>query len=112
MCGSILDGLVGGIQRKCFHLEMIQAQQTRSHQVHLPSPMMGGDELPEDYHKPQGFRVKLSPTDPAEAEHLFGALAENGTVCAPLAPTFWAERFGMLDDQFGVPWMINCEKCP
>ena len=28
----------------------------------------------------------------------------------PLAPTFWAERFGMLTDRFGIPWMINCEK--
>jgi PhnB protein len=25
----------------------------------------------------------------------------------PLAPTFWAERFGMLVDRFGVPWLIN-----
>ena len=27
----------------------------------------------------------------------------------PLGPTFWAARFGMFTDQFGVPWMINCE---
>ncbi len=74
--------------------------------------LMGGDELPEDYAKPQGFHVTLNPTDPVEAERLFAALAENGTVRAPLAPTFWAERFGMLDDQFGVPWMMNCEKHP
>ena len=74
--------------------------------------LMGGDELPEDYHRPQGFHVTLNPTDPAEAERLFAALAENGTVRAPLGPTFWAQRFGMLDDQFGVPWMVNCEKQP
>ncbi|CAA9289224.1 PhnB protein; putative DNA binding 3-demethylubiquinone-9 3-methyltransferase domain protein [uncultured Coleofasciculus sp.] len=24
--------------------------------------------------------------------------------------TFWAARFGMLVDQFGIPWMINCDK--
>jgi PhnB protein len=23
---------------------------------------------------------------------------------------FWAFRFGMLTDRFGIPWMINCEK--
>ena len=26
-----------------------------------------------------------------------------------LEKTFWAERFGMVIDRFGVPWMINCE---
>jgi PhnB protein len=28
----------------------------------------------------------------------------------PISETFWAVRFGMLIDRFGVPWMINCEK--
>jgi PhnB protein len=28
----------------------------------------------------------------------------------PIQETFWAQRFGMLTDQFGTPWMINCEK--
>jgi PhnB protein len=26
-----------------------------------------------------------------------------------LEKTFWAERFGMLVDRFGIPWLINCE---
>jgi uncharacterized glyoxalase superfamily protein PhnB len=45
-----------------------------------------------------------------EAERIFKALAENGTVQMPLQETFWALRFGVLADQFGVPWLINCEK--
>ena len=36
--------------------------------------------------------------------------AEGGNVTMPLEQTFWAERFGMLVDRFGIPWMINCEK--
>ncbi len=28
----------------------------------------------------------------------------------PIAETFWAVRFGMLVDRFGIPWMVNCEK--
>jgi PhnB protein len=28
----------------------------------------------------------------------------------PIAETFWAQRFGMLTDQFGIPWMVNCER--
>jgi PhnB protein len=27
-----------------------------------------------------------------------------------LQETFWAAKFGMLTDQFGISWMINCEK--
>jgi len=27
----------------------------------------------------------------------------------PFEKTFWAERFGMLTDRFGVSWMVNCE---
>jgi uncharacterized glyoxalase superfamily protein PhnB len=45
----------------------------------------------------------------AEAERIFQALSENGKVHTPIGQTFWAERFGMLVDQFGIPWMVNCE---
>jgi len=48
--------------------------------------------------------------DAAEAERIFHALAENGVVQFALQETFWAVRFGMLVDQFGTPWMINCGK--
>ena len=54
--------------------------------------------------------MTLGIADPAEAERVFHALAANGTVCMPIEETFWAVRFGMLIDQFGTPWMINCEK--
>ena len=45
----------------------------------------------------------------AEAESLFKSLSEKGTIVMPIQETFWATRFGMLVDQFGIPWMINCE---
>jgi PhnB protein len=45
---------------------------------------------------------------PTEAERIFHALAEHGQIVAPLEKTFWAERFGMVVDRFGVQWMINC----
>ena len=72
--------------------------------------LMGADTPPDHYQKPQGFSVTLGMQDPAEAERVFHALAENGTVQMPLQETFWAARFGMLIDRFGIPWMINCEK--
>ncbi len=72
--------------------------------------LMGSDAPPGRYEKPGGFSVSLGIGDPAEAERVFHALAENGTVRMPFGETFWALRFGMLVDQFGIPWMINCEK--
>jgi PhnB protein len=52
--------------------------------------------------------VSLGIEDQAEAERIFHALEENGKVTMPLQQNFWAVRFGMLIDQFGKPWMINC----
>ncbi len=72
--------------------------------------LMGGDVRPEQYEKPKGFQVLLGIDDPVDAERIFQALAENGTVQMPLQKTFWAVRFGVLVDQFGVPWGINCEQ--
>jgi len=72
--------------------------------------LTGADAPPELYQKPQGFSVLLGVDEAAEAERIFKVLAEGGTIQMPLQETFWALRFGMLIDQFGTPWMINCHR--
>jgi PhnB protein len=72
--------------------------------------LMASDAPPPMYEKPQGFYVALHFKDTAEAERIFAALAEGGTVKMPLEETFWATRFGMCVDRFGTPWMVNCDK--
>jgi PhnB protein len=72
--------------------------------------LMGADAPPASYRKPQGFSVALHIAEPAEADRVFGALAEGGIVQMPIQETFWAHRFGMLVDRFGTPWMVNCGK--
>jgi PhnB protein len=72
--------------------------------------LMGSDCPPDRHEKMQGFSVTLNVKEPKEAERVFNALAEGGTVRMPLEETFWAVKFGMLTDRFGTPWMINCEK--
>ena len=72
--------------------------------------LMGSDAPPDYFEKPQGFSVNLQFEDVAEAERVFLALAEGGTVRMPLQETFWAKRFGMFVDHFGIPWMINCSE--
>ena len=73
--------------------------------------LMGSDGAPsQPYEGIKGCAMTLSVGSDAEAERAFKALAQNGKVTMPLDATFWASRFGMLVDQFGVAWMVMCEK--
>lgn len=54
----------------------------------------------------QGFSLTLTAPDEAKADQLFAALAKGGQVQMPMAKTFFAPRFGMVADRFGVSWMI------
>jgi len=72
--------------------------------------LQGADAPPETYRRPQGFSVMLNVGSVVEAENIFNALASDGNVQIPLQESFWAARFGVLVDQFGTPWTINCGK--
>ncbi len=75
------------------------------------SVLMASDAPPErSAGRPQGFSVNISLKYAAEGERIFNALSEGGKVNMPFQQTFWAYRFGMVVDQFGTPWMINCEQ--
>ena len=54
----------------------------------------------------KGFSLSLSAKDEADANRMFAALGVGGQVRMPLGETFFAERFGMVADKFGVGWMI------
>lgn len=72
--------------------------------------LMGSDPPPQMRRQPAGISVNLNVETPAEAERVFQALSEGATVHMPLGETFWAQRFGMLTDRYGTPWMVNCSK--
>lgn len=72
--------------------------------------IMASDAPPNCMPNLGGFAINIGVDTPEEAERLFKALSEKAEINMPMAETFWAQRFGMLKDQFGVPWMINCEK--
>ncbi len=74
---------------------------------------LAGVDVPSaDYQRPASFQLVLGIDEPREAERIFEALAEKGAVTMPLRQTFWAARYGILTDQFGVPWEINCAANP
>jgi PhnB protein len=54
-----------------------------------------------------GMYISLHVDSAAEADRIFGALSDGGKVIMPIEKTFWAERFGMLNDRYGTPWMVN-----
>ncbi|MGQ4878657.1 VOC family protein [Billgrantia sp. LNSP4103-1] len=65
---------------------------------------------PAPYEGIKGASIAVGVDSVQQAEQLFNALADNGSVHMPLEETFWAHRFGMLVDKFGVAWMINYDK--
>src|ERR1700732_409112 len=74
--------------------------------------LLGCDAPGERYQKPQGFNLMAAVDQPADAERIFNTPAADGTITMPFAETFWAHRFGMCTDRFGIPWMVNCAKPP
>ena len=81
--------------------------EARGHQL------MASDKPPgfpfKGYH---GFTLSVQSKTVEEGKKLFDALGAGGKVTMPYAPTFWSAGFGMLEDKFGVPWMVNCEQAP
>lgn len=60
----------------------------------------------------EGFSLSITVPDEAEAGRVFAALSEGGLVTMPLEKTFWAPKFGMLTDRFGVGWMVSVAHKP
>ena len=58
----------------------------------------------------EGITLTLSVVSDGDAHRYFNALAEGGKVAMPLTPTFFASKFGMVDDKFGVHWIVIRQK--
>jgi PhnB protein len=74
--------------------------------------MASDDPMSTDFGPVQGIMVTYDAPDVADANRVFDALAEGGTVTQALIPTFFSEAFGMCTDRFGTPWMIVGPQVP
>jgi uncharacterized glyoxalase superfamily protein PhnB/uncharacterized protein YndB with AHSA1/START domain len=74
------------------------------------STVLASDGDCKHLQKFQGFALTLKLPNEAQADRTFAALADGGQVQMPMGPTFFARRFGMVGDKFGVSWMIIVEK--
>lgn len=80
--------------------------------VHLRAggaKLMGADGV-ENAEGQATTTINIDVENVEEAERVFAALSVGGQVRMPLAETAWALRFGMFDDRYGQPWMVNCMK--
>jgi PhnB protein len=72
--------------------------------------LIGNDVPPSVFQKMRSAYLYLSLDSAAEAERAHKALAEGGEIFMPLEETFFASRFSMLRDRFGVSWSVIHER--
>jgi PhnB protein len=72
--------------------------------------LMASDVTPDRFQPMRSAYISLSVDSDAEAERIFGALSKGGEVFMPMGETFFASRFAMMRDRFGISWMVIHEK--
>ena len=60
-----------------------------------------------EYKPGTNFSMSLSGDDEAELTSYFDKLAAGGTVTMPLNKAAWGDTFGMVNDKFGITWLVN-----
>jgi PhnB protein len=71
--------------------------------------VMASDGMSQDAPKFEGFSLSVNAKNEAEADRMFAALSDGGKVQMPLSKTFFAKRFGVVADKFGLSWMVIVE---
>ena len=72
--------------------------------------LIANDVPASKFQKMRSAYLYLSVDSPAEAERIHNLLAEGGEIFMKLEETFYATRFSMLRDRFGVSWTIIHER--
>lgn len=72
--------------------------------------LIANDVPPSVFKKMRSAYLYLSVDSPGEAERVHNLLVEGGEVFMPVEETFYATRFSMVRDRFGVSWTIIHER--
>jgi PhnB protein len=86
-----------GFENKVMHASFRVGQST----------LMASDGCSAEKPAFEGFSLSISVASEAQADQYFNALADGGQVKMPMAKAFWSPRFGMVEDRFGIGWMIS-----
>jgi len=96
---------------------MSEAMQNMIMHVSLPIGenclLMGsdvGDQHASTFNAGNNIAISINGSSKEEADRIFNALSQGGTVTMPIGDTFWGAYFGMFTDKFGIHWMVNFDK--
>ena len=70
------------------------------------SEVMASDGMCGDNAAFSGVTLSIQVQNESEADRAFNALSKGGKVKMPMGKTFFSPRFGMVDDRFGMSWMV------
>ena len=94
-------------------------EEDKNRVMHVALPIGGDLLMGSDTHPEMGMQnliegnnnyISIFPETKEEADRLFNALSEDGTVLVPIQDVFWGDYFGNVKDKFGIYWMINYHK--
>lgn len=72
--------------------------------------LMGTDAIESMGHKlttGNNFSLSIAADSEEEADKIFNGLSQDGQVTVPMQKMFWNAYLGMLNDKFGIQWMVN-----
>lgn len=70
--------------------------------------LMGSDTFTGDYTEPSGIYLSWASETAEDVEQVWKAFIDAGSeVIMEFEKTFWSEKYGILRDPYGVPWMIQ-----
>jgi PhnB protein len=72
--------------------------------------LIGNDVPATVFQKMRSAYMYLSVDSVKDAERIHKLLAEGGEIFMPMEETFYASRFSMLRDRFGVSWTVIHER--
>ena len=96
--------------------EMPVAESDKGKIMHIALPIGDGDilmatdmldSMGQTLIEGNNYSIAINPESREEADELFNGLAEGGKAEMPMADVFWGDYFGMLQDKFGVRWMVS-----
>jgi PhnB protein len=96
--------------------EMPVAETDKDKIMHIALPIGDGnllmatdmlDSMGQTLIEGNNYSISINAESRAEADKLFSGLSTGGKVEMPLADAFWGDYFGMLQDKFGVRWMVS-----
>jgi PhnB protein len=100
-------------QEGCDGMQLAENDLEKICHIALPlgngNVLMANDVLEAMGQRNEGnnFSLAVSAESREDADNIFKGLADCGKVEMPLADTFWGAYFGILQDKFGIRWMVN-----